>query len=202
MNSKNTVEKFIKDFEDKFRNFLVDSSANKTKKPITNHFRYYGDPSNKYSDWDLYCWIDPKVSKANLSQIDKYVRNLGWDIGLFSCPAKANDVLDGLQYMGFMPEETYAPFIDLHLKIHPLLPDLWSTVFFGDTAEHKKWALLTSWRKLRKPDPKRAKEIYESEFAYHGYGDDFNEFIANPLSYYLKQFPASTKEQVIAFLNA
>ena len=198
----NTVSDFVTKFEEKFRGFLLDSSGHKKGIKITQYFRYDSDPNGAYSDWDLRCWLNLEaMSRNNMKQIDTFVRKFKGlsDVGLFSRPTLK--IENGLQYMGYAPDESYAPFLDIHLR-GPVDADIWSAVYNGTNEEHKRWALLTAWRKLKNSDEPGARRTYKDHFINYGYGNEEDEFIANPKVYYNLKFPDDINgKDVVNFLS-
>ncbi len=196
-----TLNRFMSEFEENFKDILLDASHHKKGTPLTKYFRLCSEPKGRYSDFDLRCWLNLEaISRDNVRQIGVFIRKFKnfSDVGLFSRPTLK--IENGLQYMVYTPDESYAPFLDIHLR-GPLDADLWSAVYSGMDEEHKRWALITAWRKLKNSDEPNARKTYQDHFINYGYGDEEDDFIAGPKEYYNVIFPNQSELPVIEFLS-
>ena len=104
--------RFIENFEKEFGEFL---SSLSTVLPATT----------KYSDWDIYINLNPEKADISLLQkIDEFikffpdfdlVRDFATDAEYHSKAYQRNSNLKHIQYMAFLPKESFAPFVDIHI---------------------------------------------------------------------------------------
>jgi hypothetical protein len=192
-----TIKDFVITFETKFKPFLIDpNTLNEYSKlesfPGSSFFKFKYDkwPSHKLSDWDLACWLaEEKVSRNDLQIIHKFIKDDKYfsDVGLFSKPQGDSQ---HLQYMAYTPNEPFAPFLDLHLRC-PLSADKYTVAYWGDDVEHKRWSLITGWRKVLRGDIEGtfgARRFYR-DFIKTYWENEEDLFINDPKSFCEEHYP-------------
>jgi hypothetical protein len=187
----NAIDDFVLEFEEEFHSLLRIPDFSKRKK-FSKYFRHDKEsPTHTLSDWDLLCWLDLEaISRNEMRRIDGFIRaSKGLsDVGLFSRPTLK--IENGLQYMGYTPKQSFAPFLDLHLR-GPIDADLWSAIYTGKEEEHQIWAMLTGWRKVKKGDTDTK---YGARTTYKGHINRYwpdleDEFIKDPEAFFRERFP-------------
>ncbi|MBI2285606.1 hypothetical protein HYU82_02180 [Candidatus Saccharibacteria bacterium] len=157
-----TISKFIQEFEKRHGHLLLNPPQIDNPILQTKFFRIYNDKEKqKYSDWDLECWLKPDVLEADVKQIEEFVRSLkGFsDVGhLLTFSEKYRSwhfqhaaTTPGLVLMGFMVNEPFAPFLDFHAFFSNT--QIIERLYTGkDDNEIESWLIITAWRKLLNGD--------------------------------------------------
>ena len=105
-----------------------------------------------------------------------------------------------LQYMAFMPEESYAPFFDINLFGHIEKPILTETYRGTEDSEFLRWTIITGIRKVKNKNIEAARTHFDNYIAPRFPGDS-KIFIKDPIGFFEKQFPDNSYKDVIDFLS-
>jgi hypothetical protein len=207
----NTIEKFVKEFENKFKNLLLTPPKGE---PIlyTSFFKIYNDkPKNKYSDWDIKTWArTEEISFEDIKQFDEFIRAYSGfsDVGLFMAFSDSYFPIfqhvahsSWLQFMGFMPNEPTAPFLDLWIAGIFREEDLVRIYKNKNENEMLKWAAITAWRKIKNQDIDGARQIFRI-YLNPKFPNKEDLFISNPALFVNQNIPLETTEELIKFLRS
>ena len=155
-----TIDKFIVEFENRFRNYLqptinVKGLDNKKPPQYTANFVVF-EGKEKYSDWDIHCRADSRITLEVLKSMDEMIRSFQnfSHPGLILTPFPEHSLIKYhyigtktvLHFMAYLNKENHAPFIDIHVEYVPnnLLQEAYSVISGQDFIN---WIILTYWRK-------------------------------------------------------
>jgi hypothetical protein len=140
---KTRIQRFIKEFNDKFGDFLAEE------------MKIEKDATSKYSDWDLECRVNEKINEEVLRDMEKFVKDFSGfvNVGLIltkkdKLKERSHHFLkkDYLHLMGFIANEQHSPFVDLHIfASNEILRKTYSNFIEKDFDD---WITLTMWRKI------------------------------------------------------
>lgn len=146
--SNKTIREFAKGFEANFKDVLLPPRilrAPGKKPPVRTDHIAICIGEDTFSDWDMHCYANPaRVTLSDLKSMDSFIKNSP----KFQCTKtfRGNNMP---QFMAFMPNESFAPFVDIHIEDarHIIAQSEFSAALDEATIA---WLLLTWWRKLRK----------------------------------------------------
>ena len=161
LNFNDFAAEFVVEFQNKFSNFLNSERLLKINGREADRIKlkYFEvcKAETELSDWDLHCWLKDSVTAENIRDMANFIHTYE----KFSCVGhmltlKYNseifhniDRVPYVQFMAFLPNETSAPFIDIHLEPEPEKRSTISGAFKKPLDdEFIKWLLITYWRKL------------------------------------------------------
>ncbi|MDD5152837.1 MAG: hypothetical protein PHS95_02440 [Candidatus Pacebacteria bacterium] len=146
-----TVSGFIKGFETKFSDYLIPVGSFKDAfiNPITtSYFAVCPPRDGKFSDWDLHCCVNfQNITFPVLVLMDNFIKTFSGFIYTKSFRHSGQP-----QFMSFMFNENFAPFIDIHIDGVP--GEIVRNYILGiDATELKEgtedWSHITLWRKAK-----------------------------------------------------
>jgi hypothetical protein len=148
-----TIEAFVEKFEELFGKYLEPLQEN------ASHTEYFKirPAKQKYSDWDLKCFLAKGVKVEDVEQMLKFIEaHPAFDcVGHFITDAEefANNGshisrAKSIQAMAIMKTESHAPFVDISIRNveNSYVKRLFQQSF---NEEFISWAMLTSWRKIK-----------------------------------------------------
>ena len=210
------LSKFASEFEENFGNLLLNPKRIDKPTLYTNFFLIYNDkPKQKYSDWDVNCWLKPEnVSKETLFKIDKFIRSYAGLSGVGLLLPMADkykthtfhhlDSTHVLHYMGLFVNEQISPFFDL--TIHGVSRRATREAFPGSADEEfESWIMLTAWRKLRNSELVGNGAEYNQfilDYKDLFYSRDEEDFKNDPTFFLRGAIPKQKYADVIKFLSA
>ena len=146
---------FVAEFENKFGKYL--KKPKKMDGAVCASYLRLFEGRMKFSDWDLQCFIRKNVTVKIIEEMKSFVRSFEHfeSIGEFVTGSKKYlhigqhlHKTTHIQFMGFMPKEKFAPFMDFTIfdVENKLVRKLYQPQFDD---EFLVWAILTAWRKLK-----------------------------------------------------
>jgi hypothetical protein len=204
-----TVDKFISEFEQKFHTILEQVTPKANSRARYTCFFECFEPRQKYSDWDLKCWLKPEaVTVQNLKSMESFVRSFDGftDVGILLTFANEHLHLwhhiirvTWLQLAAFMPNEKESPFVDLHIEgvTKKVLADAYSG---KRPEEFVSWIMLTTWRKFKNGNP-GASNMVENFVVPSFPPSQRAEIRSDPIKFFRKQFKKRRYQQAARFLS-
>ena len=215
--SNNAVRKFINKFENKFCQFLAYPDSKKIsqdRKVVTGNHSVILPGTTKFSDWDIYFFIDEKkINLSILKEINLFIKTFsGFDLVRdFTTNEKYHSEsyqrfsnLHFIQYMAFIPRESFAPFVDIHLVgiNKKMMKDFYKPNLEKLGKGYLSWAILSHWRKLIKGDNNGSPSFLRYSIL-PAFSIEEQEKIKNkPKKFFEKYFDAQPEfKEVISFLT-
>lgn len=213
ISTPHTIESFIKDFNADFGEYLwplpdpeqmldPDSQAI----DFINLYR----PKNKYSDWDIHCYLKPQFREESIiRKFEQYIFSypglINQGIFISKSPLLVTkwqhiNNMNALQIMAFAEKETYAPFFDITL--FGVENELIKKMYFGISGDDCLfWSFFTAWRKLKNIDAPGYLSISASYVApLLNPGKESELFLNDPNKFFLG-LKTSNYKSVVKFLT-
>lgn len=197
-----TVDLFIDGFEEKFGKYLQQAKSLDAWDGKTISYSDYFSiihPGKKFSDWDLECEVSPEnFDRMILEEIQKYIH----DFPKFEniCDFVGND---WFQFMAFLPKETKAPFIDIHILgvDDKLLNQYFNEILDLPESEKKTidWIIITWFRKVKNKD-KGAREFRDGWLEKCLPPEQYEEAKNNPTKFFKDYLSGRGYNKILDFL--
>ncbi len=202
MNSMFNPYQLIENFEKEFGGNL---SSPTTVLPATT----------KYSDWDIYINLNPEKANISLLQkIDEFVksfsdfdlvRDFATDAEYHSKAYQRTSNLKHIQYMAFLPKESFAPFVDIHIDGvgKNLMGEFYNSKKGNLSQGYLDWAILTYWRKIMRGEGDKLSEWVERSILPAFDEEDKDQIRANPKDFFKNYFKNRPEfDQASGFLSS
>ena len=163
----NKILRFIKAFQNKFGSFLINPGTKNMPKHEKHRLIIKNNVAilptqNKFSDWDLYYYVDDKkVDEKILQNMRNFI--FDWkDFSLIRDYVTKNPLhmkeksyqsfnnLFWVQFMGIIKNEKSGPFLDIHIigSSKETLKKFYSSIKNIDDEGYLDWSIITLWRKF------------------------------------------------------
>lgn len=219
-----TISDFTNKFEQRFSPFFISplkysKRLDKELEPVTLDNFTVLLPEKKYSDWDLFYWLDSNlVTAQTVKDIENFMRsyegfkNTGILITIADKylhlwhnarrPAIENyPALDSLPFMAFMPNETECPFFDLHIsgiKNH-LLQECYKDKTDDELID---WLMLTIWRKCKNEATREDITQMVKNYISPSFPLKEQDILNNPIEFFRKHLSNKIESGLINFLDS